>query len=482
MFSNSLDLIVLIVFISNLLIATILMIRKVYTNQYAIPADLKKILIRLFSVQTFVTCGMHIQMPYKYQLYLENGLTHTTVSKIICYNHLITFIWNILLPFGIRFFGHRLLICFASLCFVISSFIIGQSNASINAFILASAISGLTMPTIVRCFQDIWQLEEKNMPSNWKANYLYNEIRSFVSLITTWIISPLSSFIATNYGTRNVFNFSSILILLFIIPTYILIKNPPNSTSEEGQSVTNDLVSVFEQFKTKKITYFVISLDIFFSIGMFLFHQRSSAFLLTTEHQPPMGFVSGAYGVLDLIGAQVISLFSYFLPYQAWLAIFSFLMGLNMVLVFLAYNHKIFVFICICMNSFVHSGIMANSFFLHKEYYPSDLRNYFMTLIRAPTSIISFLILWFWKSEEIEYYAMIAGFLLFITSLHSLLLKWKDENLNINPTDENALLQIEEDENEEKDEINLEQLEDDTMNNDEQSVFKEEEKRPEEVT
>ena len=203
MYSNSLDSVILVTFIVNLLVATFIMVRKYFTNQH----------------------GMHIQMPYKYQLYLENGLTHSTISKIMCYHHLITGIWDIFLPFAIKYFGHRILIILASIFSFISSLIIGKSDSSINTFIIASCFSGLTMPMIMRCFQDIWQLKEKNLPSEWKANYVYNETRSLVSLITTWIISPLSSYIALHYGTRTIFNFSSVFILLSIIPTYLLIND-----------------------------------------------------------------------------------------------------------------------------------------------------------------------------------------------------------------------------------------------------------------
>lgn len=219
-----------------------------------------------------------------------------------------------------------------------------------------------------------------------------------------------------------------------------------------------------KQFKDHKITYFVICLDVVFSIGMFLFHQRSSAFLLTSNHKPPMGFVSGTYGVLDLVGAQIINLFSQFLSYQGWLSVFSFLMGINMFLVFLTYKNKIAVFICICMNSFVSSGFMANCFFLHKQYYPSNLRNYFMSLIRIPTSIISFLIMWFWRIENIEYYAAVAGLLLLISSFLTLLLKLKDENSHQKHSDEKLLLKSELDKNEENDsDINLEHIKDDEI-------------------
>ena len=172
MFSNSLDSVVLITFVINLFIATFLMARKYFTNQNKIPPELKKLLYRLFSVQTSVTFGMHIQAPYKYQLYLENGLTHSTVSKIMCYHQLITGAWNIFLPFSIKYFGHRNLIIFATLCSSLSSIIIGHSDGSINAFIIASCFSGLTMPTIMRCFQDIWQLEEKKLQTKWKANFI----------------------------------------------------------------------------------------------------------------------------------------------------------------------------------------------------------------------------------------------------------------------------------------------------------------------
>lgn len=448
MFSNSLDTVVIITFVINLFIATFLMVRKHLTNQNKIPPELKKILYRLFASQTIVTFGMHIQMPYKYQLYLENGLTHSTISRIMCYHQLITGGWNIFLPFAIKYFGHRNLIIFATLCSSFSSFIIGKSDSSINAFIVASCFGGLTMPTIVRCFQDIWQLEEKLMPVNWKANFVYNETRSLVSLITTWIISPLSSFVASRYGTRSVFNFSTIIILISIIPAYFLIKNPSADTENNGNNKkkNDDLSLVVKQFKEHKITYFIILIDILFSIGMFLFHQRSNAFLLTKEHKPPMGFVSGTYGVLDLIGAQVISLFSHFLSYQGWLSFFALIMGTNMVLVFLFYQNKIVVFGCICANSFLSSGFQANNFFLHKQFYPSNLRNYFMSLFRVPTSIISFLIMWFWRTENIEYYAGIAGFLRLILAFLYTLLISKDDN-----GDEKLLLEYKEKEKNEND-------------------------------
>lgn len=468
---NSLDLVILITFTINLLIATFLMARKYFSNQNQIPPDLKRLLYRLFTVQTSVTFGIHIQMPYKYQLYLENGLTHSTISKIMCYHHLITGVWNIFLPFAIKYFGHRLLIVFASLCFSISSFIIGHNNGSINSFIVASCFSGLTMPTIMRCFQDIWQLEEKNLPSNWKANYVYNETRSFISLVTTWIISPLSSFIASHYGTRMIFNFTSILILVSILPTFILIKNPTpllddtNTNNNNEKSKETDISLVVKHFKEHKITFFVIFLDILISIGMFLFHQRSSAFLLTPEHKPPMGFVSGTNGVLDLTGAQIISLFSHFLPYQSWMSVFSFLMGTSMIFIFLSYKNKVLVFVFICMHSFVSSGFMANGFFLHKQYYPSDLRNYFMSLIRIPTSVTSFLIMWFWRSENIEYYALVAGFLLMISAVLFVFLKSKDDIESYTKDDGKLLLDVESSENDDKESgINIDMMEEEHEN------------------
>lgn len=478
-FSNSLDTVILIMFAINLCIATFLMARKYFVHRNKIPPELKKLLYRLFTVQTSVTFGMHIQMPYKYQLYLENGLPHSTISKIICYHHVITGVWNIFLPFAIKYFGHRLLVIFASLCFGISSLIIGHNNGSVNGFILASCFSGLTMPTIMRCFQDIWQLEEKNLPSNWKANYVYNETKSLISLITTWIISPLSSFVASHYGTRSIFNFSSALIFVLIIPTFLLIKNPTSSSSSRDSNKDTDLSLVAKQFKEHKITYFVIFLDVVFSIGMFLFHQRSSAFLLTSDHKPPMGFVSGTYGVLDLTGAQIILLFSHYFSYQTWLSLFSLLMGTNMILVFLNYKNKIAVFLCICLNSFVSSGFMANSFFLHKQYYPSNLRNYFMSLIRIPTSIISFLIMWFWRSESIEYYALMAGFILLVSSLFCVFLKRSDGGSNRKPSDEKMLLKSEL--NDDDSDINIETVEeeDNNVNIDENGVeikFEEEKK------
>lgn len=486
MLSNSLDLVVFITFIINLFIATFLMARKYFTNQNKIQPELKNLLYRLFVVQTSVTFGMHIQMPYKYQLYLENGLTHLIISKIICYHHIITGVWNIFLPFAIKRFGHRLLIMFASFCFGISSLIIGYSNESVNFFILASCFSGLTMPTIMRCFQDIWQLEEKRLPTNWKANFVYNETRSLISLITTWIVSPLSSFIASRYGTRMIFNFSSILIFISIVPTFILIKDPitvsNNENNKNNELRETDVSLVEKQFKEHKITYYVIFLDVVFSIGMFLFHQRSSAFLLTPVHKPPMGFVSGTYGVLDLIGAQIILLFSHLFSYQVWLSVFSFLMGIFMILMFFVYENKIFVFIFICMNSFVSSGFMANVFFLHKQYYPSNLRNYFMSLIRVPTSIISFLIMWFWRSENIEYYAAIAGLLLLVSSILCILLNWLDGNSHRKQSDEKMLLDSDLNRNDEKDsDIGLKNFDDDEkdVNFDENGAkikFEEEEK------
>ena len=159
---------------------------------------------------------------------------------------------------------------------------------------------------------------------------------------------------------------------------------------------------------------------------MFLFHQRSNAFLLTSDHKPPMGFVAGTYGVLDLIGAQIITSFASFLPYQKWLFVFSLIMGTNMVIVFLAYKNKIIVFACICANSFLSSGFMANNFFLHKQHYPSNIRNYFMSMARVPTSIISFLIMWTCKTEKIEYFAAVAGVIRLILAFLYLLLKSED--------------------------------------------------------
>lgn len=468
MLSNPLDLLVLITFTINVCIATLLIVRKFLTNQQKIPPELKKLLYRLFTVQTSVTFGMHIQMPYKYQLYLENGLTHSIISKIICYHHVITGFWNIFLPFAIKYFGHRNLIIFASFCFAVSSLIIGNGSGSVNSFIAASCFSGLTMPTIMRCFQDIWQLEEKKLPTNWNSNFVYNETRSLISLITTWISSPLSSFVASKYGTRMIFNFSSILTFISVIPTFLLIKSSVHDT--DNISKNNDVSLVANHFKEKKITYFIIFIDVVISIGMFLFHQRSSAFLLTSDHKPPMGFVSGTYGVLDLTGAQIISLFSHFLSYKSWLSVFSLLMGINMILIFFVYKNKIVVFLCICLNSFVSSGFMANSFFLHKQYYPSNLRNYFMSLIRIPTSIISFLIMWFWRSENIEYYAAVAGLLLLISSFLCILLKLNDGNANKNQSDEKSLLNSDLNTIDDSD-LNIQQIDE----NGEKIIFEEEE-------
>ena len=363
MFSNTLDRIVLITFVIILCIATFLMTKKFCSNGHKIPPELKTLLYRLFTAQTIVTFGIHIGMPYKYQLYLENGLSHSTISSIICYHHIITGVYNIFLPFAIKYFGHRLLIVFALLCFAISSLIIGSSNGSVNYFIIASCFSGITMPKLMGCFQDIWQLEEINLPTNWNANYAYNEARSLTSLLMTWITSPLSSFIESHYGTKTIFNFSSILIFISIIPAFLLIKNPTTTTTidEENneKSKESDVSLVIKHFKEHKITFFVIFIDIVFSVGMFLFHQRSSAFLLTSDHKPPMGFVSGAYGVLDLNGAQLISLFSHQLSYKSWLSVLSFMIGCIMTLLFYDYKDKIVVFACICLSFFINNTIQA---------------------------------------------------------------------------------------------------------------------------
>ena len=78
---------------------------------------------------------------------------------------------------------------------------------------------------------------------------------------------------------------------------------------------------VKRQFAERKITYFIVLLDITYQIAFFLFMQRKAAFLLTPEHKPPMGFVSGSYGVLDLTGAQLVSMFASLFPYKVWLGL-----------------------------------------------------------------------------------------------------------------------------------------------------------------
>ena len=77
-----------------------------------------------------------------------------------------------------------------------------------------------------------------------------------------------------------------------------------------------------------------------------------------------------------------------------------------------------------------------------------------------PTSIISFFITWFWNSENIEYYALIAGLFHLVSSLFFILLGNDNDILNKESNDENLLLNSELNENGEKEsDISLEQIE-----------------------
>ena len=118
---NSLDSIVSNVYIASLIVAFILIVGKKIAKKGKVQEELKTILFRIFIVQSAIMIPIHLQMPYRYQLYLETGLTHSLISEVICYHHLITAVWNIILPFAIKKIGHRALL-------IISTFFIAMSS------------------------------------------------------------------------------------------------------------------------------------------------------------------------------------------------------------------------------------------------------------------------------------------------------------------------------------------------------------------
>ena len=459
--SEQIDQIVFWTFVVNLTITFLLMLRKRLLSKEKTPQELKTYLVGIFTTNISIMFGIHMQMPYRYQLYMDNGLTHSMISKIMCYHQLTAGIWSVFLPFAMKKMGHRWLMIIGVLTLAVSSLIMGVGEGSLESFMIATCIAGLTMPTIIRCINDIWQLDEKTLPPEWNANYVYNEWRSLTSLLLTWIVSPLSSYIASQYGVSSIFSLTPGFALAAIIPICFFVPSkkermqrqmmqkeaeekqqnanqkipskpgegkrahfktpkddlPAAIVSTDDLSVWSELMLVKRQFAERKITYFIVLLDITYQIAFFLFMQRKAAFLLTPEHKPPMGFVSGSYGVLDLTGAQLVSMFASLFPYKVWLGLSTFLTSLSSFAVYFFYSNKIVVFAVLCLNSFTHSAIMTNIFFLHKEYFPSHLRNYFVSLTRIPTSIISCLIMWFWKTEKIEQYALLSGLAMIVCSL-----------------------------------------------------------------
>ena len=456
---NQLDSIVFWTFVVNLSIAFIIMVGKRCMSKQTAPEELTNYLVGIFTTNIALMIGVHMQFPYRYQLYLENGLTHSTISKIMCLDHLINAFWNILLPFLIKAFGHRKVMTLAAILMATGSFLMGQSQSSITFLVLATCLSGLTMPTIMRCMADIWQLEERTLPSEWNANYVYNEARSFTSLLITWITSPVSSYIASRYGVSSIFSLTPGIALAAIIPINYFIRSPKEKQQQENQeekvqipekkahftkpeeqlSIWSELLMVRRQFVEKKITFFIVLLHIIFHISFFLMHQRKSAFILTKKHKPPMGFVSGAYGVLDLIGAQFMSLFASYFSYKVWLVISSIAIAISSLGVYIFYDNKLAVFISICLSSCMHSTMMTNMFFMDKEYLPSNLRNYFVSLMRFPTSIISCLIMWFWRTERIELFALLSSTLMFVCAILFTILAIFSRN-HIDHSDEKKLL------------------------------------------
>lgn len=449
-----LDTIVVWVFRISLGIAMFVVLYKRIMSPQSINKDLKILLARYFACQFAIFFASHLQMPYRYQLFLEKGLTGSQISEIFAYANIVIAIWNLIMPIALKKLGHATLCTFVALSYCLNSFLISFSD-KFYLFVISGCISGLAMPTAMMSLMDYWMSEEMLLPEESNANFVFNEFRVLVALLNSSISSPTSNYIATNYGIKYVFSFTiSIPLASIILITSLLhLQKKPEEKSIGGDF--SDL-KVFFTENPKNIAF--VFTEIAFSVVLHSMMQHMSAFLFTPTHKPPMGYVKGAYGVLDLISAQLFSQISGNLSATMWTIVIMISMGLAMSGIVVFYENKIIIFLLLGLVSAIISS--ANGIFIQmrKLIYPGRIRNYIMTVVKMPSSLISTVIIYFVKDYNVKSYIIVSTVVVAWGAIFAYIIR-SFEKTEIITKDQEELLEetknitVEVDEEEEKKEV-----------------------------
>lgn len=469
---ESLDSTVLATFEVGIVVSVITIIKKWFCSSYSLKPDLKILLIKFFICHEAIGFARRIQMPYKYQMYLEYGLSNSEISEIIGYTFICTAIWNLLMPIALRKLGHANLLSLVALSYAASS--IFHSMGTYSSFALSACIFGMAQPTSMMSMQDWWMNEEMKLPSEYNAHFIFHEYRLLLSLIATMLVSPLSTCLVEHFGISSAFTLTPMFFVASIVLFQMLMKKEDteeeeNNEKEEDNSVMSDLKDLFSLLcKEKKTIVLPIFIDMAFAISTFLFSQHSNAFLFTKDHKPKMGYVSGSFGVIELIGAMFISYLTMMTSksvgertcnsFTKMISILTFCTSCLMIGIYYFYQNKIIIYIILCIDSFISSGTSTNLILMRKKYYPGKIRNYIMTIVKLPTSLLSFFIYWYWKTQDIKIFALLGGIAMLICFALSVLLVFinKNEKVEKSMEDNAELINIEieeEEENKEKNDI-----------------------------
>ena len=443
---EQLDLVVYGVFIVSMVIGFTTILGQWLCSSKKLPDDLKILLIRFFFCHEAIHFARRTQNPYRYQMYVEYGLTNEQISRIVSISYMSIAIWNLFMPILLRKLGNANLITLVCVTLAVSS--IFFSFGKYESFVIGQSLFSMAMPTCMMGMQDWWLNSELTLPDEYNSHFVFDEIRTLLQLIASLVISPMSSWVVENFGISSVFSLSPAFFFAAIILIQYLLTRPKSDNEKDKdikeEDITDGIVendhSVLQDFrelsdfffKSNNIIFLPLMIDIAYAVSFYLYMQRMNAFLFTPNHKPKMGFVSGALDVVLLIGAQFISIVtrfvnSRFTPEQNKCSVFNvFIVALTlssalfMISIYYMYDNKIIVFALICLNSFLESGSNTYLVLMRKKYYPPRIRNYLMTIVKLPTSLLSFVIVWFWKTEHIQEYALIAGISMVFCSLLAL--------------------------------------------------------------
>lgn len=390
-------------FIVNLILSLGIGFVKSRYSERESSKELSHLLFRYFLCFEAISSGFFIQLPFRYFRYLECGLNHSQISSIISYSHISTAFWNILMPFILRLLGHSNLLLIIIICLILSS--VCMCIGHYNSFIVSGLLSSISFPTLMMCLQDYWMTEELllNIPN---ANYIFNEIKNIVSMFSSLLLGFISYLISFYFGTTGIFSFTPCLFAAAIIPVVLLLRVTNDNKLRKPQ---NDISDLLHYFRTNKLIYIVILTEITFFAGMYLVFQRFLAFLVTDNSVLPVSVISCTYNLGSLSGSYLLTfLVNRFSPILLT-AIGSLLTSVLFYLIYFFYDNKSVVFLLILLIQVLNSSMLSLLMQLRKMFYPGEVRNYIMSLVKIPTSIIIFLIMHFWSTENIHEYNIISG-------------------------------------------------------------------------
>lgn len=362
--------------------------------------------IRYFICFYATHAWIHLQSPYKYQRYLECGLSPVQISYIICIQTITTAVWNLAMPFLLKQFGHAKTLNFCTFLFAISSFC--RYYGTFTSFSIASVLSGISIPTQMMTFTDFWMQEEFFLPPECNAQYVFSENKSLVTLISSLILSPLGAFVYKKWGTEALFGCMPGLLIVGMIPVNFLF-HPSHQIENKGAK--NDIIELKKYINSKKTVLLVVLLDALYALGFFLFMQRQSGFLFTNDHKPVMSYVEGSFSVADLNGAQIMAMISIGGRKSpiVYTMTFLFIAAISMITIYTNFDDKVVVYFALLTISLLRSSLMANLNVVRKLFYPNQFRSYFMSFAKLPTSIIECLVVWYWRDVPIQDNMLIAA-------------------------------------------------------------------------